>query len=263
MKKKWLVFGLTAVMGLGCLFACDEGGEGGQVSATDWTNAINNISFENVVMEGKMKSWDEENVVTEEQTHKMVVNENNVYTYDEDFSLCSYTSGEQTSVYKDYKKTEEWLTEINGDTYEYTKERNYDERTGVWGDWETTTWKKSGLDDGWAGSYTTVASIKEELEFSLQMVDIYLQMGVSAFTYDKEKESYVMSVSTADIALDIEVQIVNDEVYSLLTRENVSTTTFGEFVKYEIETKLIFKTETVTLPEEDKLNVLLSSNEES
>ena len=253
MKKKWLVFGLTAVVGLGCLFACDEGGEGGQVSATDWTNAINNISFENVVMDAKMKMWDGENVVTNEQTYKMVVNGNNIYTYDESFYLSTSTtvggSSTQTGTRKDYDKTEEWLTEIDGVTYVYEKDRYYDEETGVWGDWQVAPWEVS--------EHETVAETKEELEFSKQMIDIYLQMGVSAFTYDKEKESYVMSVSTADVAIDMEVQIVNGEVYSLFVKENVSMSSFGEGGRQEIEERFTFKTETITLPEQDKLNAVV------
>ncbi len=259
MKKKWLVFGLTAVMSVGAFVACDKGGDDttgdgtGEVTAEQWTSEISAIDTNNITMQvSDVSTHGDETTMGED---KFVFDGNKFYNY----SYSEYyisdggdaTEGEEESEplekTKNYQKSETYITEIDGVSYSCAYYTNYDLAEQKWDEPYFSGWSLADESNSIAEWKNNVVGI------TLNSMLMYANAGKSSFTYNAENDAYEMTISMMGITADLQVKFDDGKLVSL-SMEQEGTQGEGAEMRKHVSTITFTFTGAVTLPEQEELN---------
>jgi len=254
MKKKWVVFGLTAIMAFGAMTACGIPGVGGDsdggVSAEAWNAGAESIDSQYLTLETKDYYYNETRTESGSTNWKYQFGGDRTYSY--------YYSETMKNGRVDYSKSEEYIVEVNGISYEYTISYYYDV--------ETRTWEEPNI-QGWRKCYdaTELADFRETTIQPLGAMVSLLRLGKFLYTYDKENNVYYMDAGgmLEEEGIRQEVKFNGNELYSL--RQTMPTEYVYEQEKFysNMDTTFTFVRPTINLPDLAGLNKVVAEESAS
>ncbi len=244
MKNKIASLCLAGVMSVGCFTACEmdpeesgsfnSGLENGGVTKMQWTAALENLDFSNLIIDSQIIMKEQANTLINMKGH-IILNEKKAAFEEWEFS-------NETLQY--VKISDYYETEINGIYYGYMITEESSANSSVW-----ETKNSTNLDD----IYNQIVLLERTLEMA--------RTGMASYDFDAESGRYYKE-NIGEYSSDrVEIELQGDKLYMVSTYTVMEFIDGNEIWREGIKLDYFFIKEDVELPALNELQELVESSQ--